>query len=104
MRNLTEGIWGGEVVMTPQDRHEQARLLSESYRKASRKDKSTILTAFCLTTRLNREYAIGVLREPPEEDVAVGRRARLRCSEETVRVLVAIWEVAHFRWSVRLRT
>jgi hypothetical protein len=103
MKKLTEGFWDGEAVMCPRGRHEQARRLAESYRKASRREKSTILTAFCLTTGLNRKYAIGLLRQPPEEKVGVRRRRRFRYSEESVKVLVAIWEAADFPWSVRLK-
>lgn len=89
--------------MTPQDRHEQARRLSETYRKASRREKSTILGAFCTSTGLNRKYAIGLLREPPEPHVRrrVGRRWRYGVG--TLKVLEAIWEAADFPWSVRLK-
>ncbi len=59
---MTGASCGREGVMTPKDRHEQARRLSESYRKASRKEKATMLDAFCIATGLNRKYAIGLLR------------------------------------------
>jgi hypothetical protein len=89
--------------MTPQDRHEQARRLSESYLKAGRKEKSTILGAFCLATRLNRKYAIGLLRRPPEPRRRGVHRRACTYGAATIRVLETIWEAADFPWSVRLK-
>lgn len=91
--------------MTAKDRHEQARRLSEKYRKASRKERSTILDAFCTGTGLNRKYAIGLLREPPEKTarVAVRRGRKQTYSAQVIRVLETIWEAADFPWSVRLK-
>jgi len=89
--------------MTPGDRHEQARRLSEVYWRASRKEKSSILNAFCLATGLNRKYAIGLLREPPESRARVRRGREPRYSAAAVKVLEAIWEAADFPWSVRLK-
>ncbi len=48
--------------MKAKDRHEQARRLSERYRKAGRKEKAMILDAFCMAAGLNRKYAISLLR------------------------------------------
>ncbi len=42
--------------MNAADRHEQARRLSESYWKASRRDKTLILNSYCLATSLSRKY------------------------------------------------
>jgi len=104
MKDLTERLRGVEVAMTPRDRHEQARRVSEAYRKASRGEKSAMLNAFCLATGLNRKYAIGLLREPPEGRPSVQRRRRQpRYSAAAIRVLEAIWEAADFPWSVRLK-
>ena len=61
--------------MTPEDRHEQARRLAERYRRASRKERTTILDALCATAGLNRKYVIGLLHEPPDKK---RRRARKR--------------------------
>jgi hypothetical protein len=91
--------------MTPKDRQEQARRMSARYRKASRREKATMLDAFCLATGLNRKYAIGLLREPPEKptEVKVPRRRKQQYSEEVIRILEMIWEAADFPWSVRLK-
>lgn len=64
--------------MTPKDGHEQAHRLSVKCRKASRKEMSTILDAFCMATRLNRKYASGLLQEPTEKrERTVIRRGRV---------------------------
>jgi len=93
------------VGMTPEDRHEQARRLAEQYRRGSRRDRTTMLDTFCATTGLNRKYAIGLLREPPEKK---RRRARKRgrpakYGVEVIKVLEMIWESADYPWSVRLK-
>lgn len=91
--------------MTPDDRHEQARRLSERYRRASRAEKATILDAFCTATGLNRKYAISLLREPPEESRRSRRRPgrRKKYSEAALDALETIWVAADFPWSVRLK-
>jgi len=89
--------------MSPEDRHQQARRLSEAYWKAGRKEKTVILNAFCLATGLNRKYAISLLREPPEERGRARRGRKPTYSEAAIRVLEAIWEAADFPWSVRLK-
>jgi len=91
--------------MRPEDRHEQARRLSESYRKATRKEKSTILEAFCTSTGLNRKYAISLLREPPEPRPKTRRtrRGRKKYGREVVEALERIWEAADGPWTVRLK-
>lgn len=91
--------------MTPKDRHEQARRLSELYRKGSRKQKATMLDAFCQATGLNRKYAIGLLREPPERaaPITIQRKRKQRYGAEVIKVLEMIWEAADFPWSVRLK-
>ncbi len=89
--------------MSPQDRHEQARRLSDVYLKAGRQEKSTILSAFCMATGLNRKYAIGLLREPPEAARRAAPERECKYRIGTIRVLEAIWEAADFPWSVRLK-
>lgn len=79
--------------------------MSARYRKASRREKATMLDAFCLATGLNRKYAIGLLREPPEKPTAVKvpRKRKQQHGEEVIRILEMIWEAADFPWSVRLK-
>ena len=91
--------------MTPKDRHEQARRLSGRYRRASRKERTTILDTFCATTGLNRKYAIGLLREPPgnEERASKKKGRHQKYTAAVIEVLEMIWEAADFPWSVRLK-
>ncbi len=89
--------------MTPRDRHEQARRLSEAYRKASRKEGSAMLSAFCLATGLNRTYAVGLLREPPEPRARRRGRRKPRYAAATIQALEAIWVAADYPWSARLK-
>ena len=103
MKNLTEQSRNVETEMTSQDRHEQARRLSESCRKGVAPGGVDDFGRVCLVTGLNRKYAIGLLREPPE--VRVRRRTARRCknSEGAIEVLEAIWEAADIPWSVWLK-
>jgi hypothetical protein len=92
--------------MNAADRHEQARRLSESYWKASRRDKTLILNAYCLATGLSRKYAISLLRDPPERRSGAGRRRRgrpVKYGAKAIKVLEAIWVAADYPWSVRLK-
>jgi hypothetical protein len=93
--------------MNAADRHEQARRLSESYWKASRRDKTLILNSYCLATSLSRKYAIGLLRNPPERESGARRRRRgrpVKYGAKAIEVLEAIWVAADYPWSVRLKT
>jgi hypothetical protein len=63
-----------------------------------------MLDVFCLATGLNRKYAIGLLREPPEARRRVSaRRRKQQYGSEVIEVLEMIWEAADFPWSVRLK-
>ena len=64
-----------------------------------------MLDAFCMATGLNRKYAIGLLREPPEKLVRLRspRKRKQRYGAEVIKVLETIWEAADFPWSVRLK-
>jgi hypothetical protein len=91
--------------MTAKDRHEQARRLSARYRGASRKERRTILDTFCATTGLNRKYAIGLLREPPEKQQHASKKKgrHQKYTAAVIEVIEMIWEAADFPWSVRLK-
>ncbi len=90
--------------MSPRSRREMLRAVYPRYRKASRREKTTILTEFCAATGYHRKYAIQLLSRPPDPSPRRrGRGRRPAYSAETVRVLVAIWEAAGYPWSVRLK-
>lgn len=76
----------------------------ERYRKADRRERSTILDEFCSVTQYHRKYAIALLRRPPEEPENQPRRRRgPTYSPAAVRVLERIWEAADYPWSQRLK-
>ena len=86
-------------------RWEYLRAIYDRYRNAGRKAKKVILSEFCTNTGYNRKYAIRLLNGPPPEKRRAGRERRrgLTYSQETQRVLTAVWEAAGYPWSVRLK-
>lgn len=90
--------------MSPRSRREMLVAIYPRYRKASRRQKSTILDELCAASGYHRKYAIQLLRRPPDpERRGARRRRRPRYGAEVVRILVAIWEAAGYPWSVRLK-
>jgi hypothetical protein len=80
------------------------RAVYPRYRKALRREKTTILTELCAACGYHRKYAIHLLSRPPEPERRGRRRGRSPTyGAETVRLLVAIWEAAGCPWSVRLK-
>jgi transposase InsO family protein len=88
-----------------QGRWEYLRAIYERYRKARRKDQKAILSEFCANTGYHRKYAIRLLNGPPPETQRRRRERRRGCSysQETLRLLTAVWEAAGYPWSVRLK-
>ena len=80
------------------------RKLRQRYQKASRKEKSELLDAFCKFTGYHRKYAIKVLNEPvnAEQDKVRRPRGPTYC-RECLQVVEAIWKAAGYPWSVRLK-
>jgi len=62
-----------------------------------------MLTEFCATTGYHRKYAIALLRTPPASPPPPGRRRIPTYTAQTVTVLGALWEVAGYPWSARLK-
>lgn len=64
-----------------------------------------MLDEFCLTTGYNRKYAIRLLNGPPpgkqRERRPRGRKPRY--GQPVISLLTAVWEVAGYPWSVRLK-
>ena len=90
--------------MSPQTRREIVRAVYARYRKASRREKTTILTELCAATGFHRKYAIHLLSRPPDAEHGGGRRGRSPTyGADAVRILVTIWEAAGYPWSVRLK-
>ena len=84
-------------------RWEYLRAIYDRYRKAERKAKKVILNEFCANTGYHRKYAIRLLNGPWPEKQPARRRRGLSYSQETLRVLTAVWEAAGYPWSVRLK-
>jgi hypothetical protein len=89
--------------MSPRSRREVLASIYPRYRKASRTEKSVILTEFCAATGYHRKYAIELLRRPLSPKPARQRARRLKYSHEAVRLLAKIWEAAGYPWSARLK-
>ena len=85
-------------------RWEYLREIYARYQKASRKEKSQILTEFCSVARYNRKYALRLLNgKPPKRVPPERRKRRPKYSRGVVEVLRVIWEAANYPWSLRLR-
>jgi len=85
-------------------RREYLKAIYHRYRKATRKEKQSILSEFCANAGYHRKYAIRLLNGPPPEQS--GRAPRRRGSSygrETLEILSAVWEAAGYPWSVRLK-
>lgn len=91
--------------MGSKGRREYLRAIYERYRKAGRKAKKVILSEFCTNTGYHRKYAIRLLNGPcPEKQRTPRQRRRgLTYHQETLAVLIAVWEAAGYPWSVRLK-
>jgi hypothetical protein len=85
-------------------RWEYLREMYARYQKASRKERSLILTEFCTVASYNRKYALRLLNgSPPRRVPPEKRRRRPKYSRGVVEVLRVIWEAANYPWSLRLR-
>lgn len=90
--------------MGRRSRWEYLREVYARYQKASRKEKSRILTEFCTVARYNRKYALRLLNgEPPKRAPPEKRKRQPKYSRGVVEVLRVIWEAANYPWSLRLR-
>ena len=86
-------------------RWEYFRVIYERYRKAEGKGKRVMLDEFCLNTGYHRKYAIRLLHGPPpgQRGETRPRGRKPRYGPPMVSLLAAIWEVAGYPWSVRLK-
>ena len=90
--------------MVTKGRWEYLRAIYERYRKAGRKDKKAILSEFCANAGYNRKYAIRLLNGVrPEKRPRPPRRRGASYDQETLAVLMTVWEAAGYPWSVLLK-
>lgn len=85
-------------------RWEYLREIHPRYQKASREEKSRILTEFCRVAGYNRKYALRLLNgERPRRVPPTKRKRRRKYSLRMVEVVRLIWDAANYPWSVRLK-
>jgi len=82
-------------------RRELASSQSQSYRKASRKDKSRMLDSFVEATGMNRKYAMQALRNPVAKAPRKGKRPE-HYAPDVRAALEVLWAVAGHICSKRL--
>jgi hypothetical protein len=87
-------------MMSLHSRRELLAAVRPRYRKASRKDKRTILDEFLADTGYHRKYAIGLLNRPPAPKPAVKeklpRKTRPKMYDASVqKALQYLWEMSN---------
>jgi len=84
---------------------EYFKAIYSRYQKASKKIKQLILNEFCSNTGYNRKYAIRKLNGPSQQKTnSVHRRRRKHTyGSEVLSILTAVWEVAGYPCSTRLK-
>jgi hypothetical protein len=74
------------------------------YRRATRPERTPLLTEFCRVTGSHRKYALRLLNGPPPSRTRPPRRRRAPTyGPRVLPVLAAIWTAAGYPWSVRLK-
>jgi hypothetical protein len=91
--------------MSHQSKREYFERIYWRYRQACRREKALILNEFCRVCGYNRKYAIRKLHGPPPEEIkARPRKPRgYTYAKQVISILEAIWAVAGYPWSVRLK-
>ncbi len=83
---------------------EYLRLMHQRYRRATRRERTPLLTEFCRVTGYPRKYALRLLNGPPPSRTRPPRRRRAPTyGPRVIQVLAAIWAAAGYPWSVRLK-
>lgn len=80
--------------MTRKSKHELARALGPSYRRASKAEKGRILDQFVLATGYNRKYAGRLLKHGPPEPADQPRVGHTPYGIIVVQALTRIWELS----------
>lgn len=75
------------------------------YHKAkSRKEKSQIVSEFCLSYDCHRKHALRLLNSPPPDKECPRRKKRKPLySSRIISILEAVWQSSGYPWSVRLK-
>ena len=91
--------------MSRVSRRDYLQRIYPRYQEASRPEKERILDEFCANCSYHRTHAIRLLNQPLATAKRLPRgRARGRTyGSQTISILKAVWTVADYPWSVRLK-
>lgn len=90
--------------MSGRSKREYVRAIYARYQRASPAEKHRILDEFCQVCGYHRKYAIRLLNSPlPDPRPPLRRRRPSTYSQQVLSILTAVWEVAGYPWSVRLK-
>lgn len=93
--------------MTEVTKQALQRTFARRYKAAKkRKEKGLLLSEFCELSGYHRKYAISLLRAGPLQQKGSARTrppSKPRYGHAVATVLIRIWEVAGYPWSVRLK-
>ena len=91
--------------MSPQAKREYYVMIYDRYHKVkSRKEKSEIVSEFCLSYDCHRKHALRLLNSPPPDKERPRRKKRKPFySSRVLSVIESIWQSSGFAWSVRLK-
>jgi hypothetical protein len=92
-------------TMSQHSKKEYFRIMHARYQRARTNQKSALLDELCEVTAYHRKHAIRKLNQPlPDHPRPLRRPPRgTTYDAKTIGVLKAIWEVAGYPWSVRLK-
>jgi hypothetical protein len=94
------------MIVTEVNKQALQRTFARQYKATKRRrEKSLLLTEFCALTGYHRKYAISLLRAGPLPQISPRPRppSTRRYGIAATKVLIRIWEVAGYPWSVRLK-
>jgi len=91
--------------MSPQAKWEYYAMIYVRYHKAkSRKEKSQIVSEFCLSYDCHRKHALRLLNGvPPAQKRPCRKKRKPIYSSRLISILESIWESSGHLWSVRLK-
>lgn len=91
--------------MSPQAKWEYYAMIYVRYQKAkSRKEKSQIVSEFCLSYDCHRKHALRLLNGlPPTNQRPCRKKRKPIYSPRLISILESIWESSGHLWSVRLK-
>jgi hypothetical protein len=96
---------GGEMIVTEVNKQAFQRAFARRYKTVKKwREKSLLLTEFCVLSGYHRKYAIALLRAGPlpQKPPRSHPPAKRRYGPAIIKLLICIWEVADYPWSVRL--